>query len=459
MKKIIRRILVFSAMVVLSVSCSAPPFFPGISNAAKLISKMEPGASLAIRDIPQWELNDIDDRSPFLLLPPAVSAADMLDTGMYVFFPRGYENTGEYLFFDARDPEADSESRDFLSVSTTLDGLQLVLEEIVLSGGLVSYYGIDLYNENLELWPAGMYPIVGQDGGRGILKVELDGAYMNIQAQVPADEGTQAFKAAESAAFWDNTSATNLLSSEPEYASEGFSTVTEDYLILGFSPPYQGDNPSGASRLSYLVYYWPNGTVYEIALEYDLQLNDPTPIGTINLADPAVQGIIQLPEEEDGRPDQRYSQVGFYHLPGNDPDSPRYFSMVDRDIAEFVTFRWEGGEPGLSSRNAEKVVRNGEPVQGRLLGVLHDNTLVFNSQGKLFFYGEGSGRWAQLNPGSLEFLGERYDPEGEQWRVFFRYELRSEQEPPEDGEGDASYVFQQSLYSISTEKLYGEIGF
>ncbi|AHC13871.1 hypothetical protein [Salinispira pacifica] len=453
------RFWVLAALVLLQFSCSAPPFFPGLSNAAKLISRMDPGGGIVIQDIPRWQIDEIGDRSPIRISPPALTGPDMLDTGMYLFFPRGDQPAGKYLFFDARDPEFSSDTQDYLTVTKTLTDINLIFDDMVSNGYYFDYLGIDLYEQDLERWPAGMYPIGSQDGGQGILKVELDGASMNLQAQTPVDTAFESFKATETAALWDNGTAASFLSSDPQYSSEGFSSFTEDYRVLGFSPPYQSSNAADSSRLSYLVFHWPTETAYEIALDYQLQFDQTSPAGTIAMSDPAVHGIIRLPRDDDGRPDERYSPVGFYHRRSNQ-DSPRsYFSVVDRNISEFITFTWDSSDPGLTERTAEKLLRNGEPVRGRLLNVLHDGTLVFNSQGVLSFYGESDGRWADLNAGSLKFLGERYDSDGEEWRVFFRYELTAEQDSSSNTDEESLFMLEQRLYSIPTAGLYEEIGY
>ena len=158
-----------------------------------------------------------------------------------------------------------------------------------------------------------------------------------------------------------------------------------------------------------------------------------------------------------------YRRRGFYvTASGNDAVQSRsYLSLFNEAENVFHTFAWTRGT-NVSVNDGYSAYRinvAGQALEGRLLGVLHDGTLLLkdDESGEWIFFTEGDSETKSFHPGDFEYIQE-YQDTNNNWMISLRYSSLFNRHYNESLDQDVYDAFAGN-YRIATSSLYELAGF
>ena len=242
-----------------------------------------------------------------------------------------------------------------------------------------------------EEWGAGVQPLSWETGMRLFTALPSWGSIATYQVLEPAFDGDDRFA--------------------------GFSFLATQDVVRDNLPDVSEDSEFAGNDISHTQ----QGSLFVLVLDRDFG-NSPPVFKEFSLAldtsdysgfnqDFWNLSTISIPEFE------AYFPRGFYATAEPQPDFPgrSYISLLNLVEAAFHTFSWTRGSTGSPEpeATASRLYAAGRPIEGRLIAVLHDGTLLFQDMehGGWKFFREGDREVKRLSTGSLMFVQE-FEDEG-----------------------------------------------
>jgi hypothetical protein len=464
MKKTTALLITVSSIVALIgiiSACGIPFLLPGSSQSYAFLRHLTPVAEMTVHDFVYYDYIDEDTIAISGWAPPQNNPRQV-----FYAFSQGHDHERQHYpsFADftnnrlnAGPPAIADESWGFLSdLFSGGGGANLSFSQEQL------YYRIEDSN-NSDRWGSGIMPLTDGTYG-GVLLAQFDGGVFpnyGLYSGYAYDNATYAGDINIPYRGFSHL-ASHLISTDTADTGElNFTLAPVDgYEFIGNDLSHAKDNKI------FLLYIVNGGSapgIYETFLDFDPPPDFDIREGFSPSASIAMGGTTHLTYMQTGNYNfVNYRRRGFYVTANGNPGtgSRSYLSLFKEAENVFHTFAWTRGQDNApnTTTSADRINVAGQALEGRLLGVLHDGTLLLkdDESGEWIFFTEGDSETKKFHPGDFEYIQE-YQVNGN-WMISLRYSSLFNRHYNEDLDRDVYDAFAGN-YRIATSSLYELAGF